>query len=105
MSTFSLIGSAPMRLLQHLPQHLPDEDDTEINRFKIKMALNLFLQPRAKLDGSSDKMGHRRMSRRMLWVWQCPAMLMSYSWVFCKQERGTSSGEARYTMSELCGQY
>lgn len=80
MSTFSLVGSAPIRLLQHLP----DKNDTEYDDHKIQMALNLFLQPPAKLANSNGETEHRRISRRMLWVWQCPAMLMSYSWVFCK---------------------
>lgn len=88
MSTFSLIGSAPTRLLQHLP----DKDDTKYNEQNIQMALNLFLQPPTKPASSSGQMRHRQISRRMLWVWQGPAMLMSYSWVFCRQERGTSSG-------------
>ena len=87
MSTFSLIGSAPTRLLQHLP----DKDDTVYDELKIQRALNLFLQPPAELASLSGKIGRRQISRRMLWVWQCPAMLMSYSWIFCKQERGTSS--------------
>ncbi|KAF2469611.1 uncharacterized protein BDR25DRAFT_304343 [Lindgomyces ingoldianus] len=88
MSTFSLVGSAPTRLLRHLP----DEDGTEYNEHKIQMALNLFLQSQAQRPSSSGKMERRQISRRMLWVWQCPAMLMSYSWVFCKQEGGTNSG-------------
>lgn len=88
MSTFSLIGSAPTRLLQHLPGK--DDEEYKYNKHNIEMALNLFLQLRAKDDNASGKM-NRQISRRMLWVWQCPAMLMSYSWVLCKQERGTSS--------------
>jgi hypothetical protein len=83
MSTLALVGAAPTRLLLHLP----DKSDTEYNEHKIKMALNLFLQPPTKIAGSGGggKMEHRGISRRMLWVWQCPAMLMSYSWLFCKQ--------------------
>ena len=97
MSTFSLIGSAPIRLLQGLPDEKNDaekddaeKDDAEkYDEHKIQMALNLFLQPPpAKLAPSRGKTQDRQISRTMLWVWQCPAMLMSYSWVFCKQRTG-----------------
>lgn len=72
LSTFSMIGSAPTRVLQHLPK----KDQAHCSEDDIKCALNLFLQP---LSAESTK--HREISWRMLWAWQCPAMLMSYSWV------------------------
>jgi hypothetical protein len=80
MSTFALVGSAPTRLLQHLP----DKHDTECDEHRMQMALNLFLRPRAKSGRPSGAMGHRGICGRMLWAWQCPAMLMSYSWVLCE---------------------
>jgi hypothetical protein len=80
MSTFSMIGSAPTRLLQHLPEK---DNDVEYDERRINMALKLFLRPVDKGVRSGGKVKHRRISRSMLWVWQCPAMLMSYSWVFC----------------------
>ena len=80
MSTFSMIGSAPTRVLQHLPEK---DNDDGYDEHRTRMALNLFLQPVDKSVRSGGKVEHRRISRSMLWVWQCPAMLMSYSWVFC----------------------
>ncbi|KAI9886617.1 MAG: hypothetical protein M1823_001596 [Watsoniomyces obsoletus] len=92
MSTFSLVGSAPTRLLQHLPndanmtydeQHLPNEANMKYNQRQFKIALNLFLQPSEQHGNSTDSnAANRHICRRMLWVWQCPAMLMSYSWIF-----------------------
>lgn len=73
MAAFSMIGSAPTRLLQHLPE----TDQKDYDGDKIERASNLFLQRVSK----STKGEKRNISRRMLWVWQCPAMLMSYSWV------------------------
>lgn len=73
MATFSMIGSAPTRLLQHLPA----ADQKDFDEVMTERALNLFLQPTCK----SVKGNPRKISRRMLWAWQCPAMLMSYSWI------------------------
>jgi hypothetical protein len=78
MSTFSLISSAHQRLLRHLP----DKGSLEYSEEEIPLALNLFLQPPLKPGSLSVELEPRRISRRMLWVWQCPTMLMSYSWVF-----------------------
>ncbi|KAH8885993.1 hypothetical protein GQ53DRAFT_876283 [Thozetella sp. PMI_491] len=78
MSTFSLISSAHQRLLRHLPE----KDNLEYNGDKIRLALNLFLQPPVKPANLDTKMQPRRISKRMLWFWQCPMMLMHYSWVF-----------------------
>jgi hypothetical protein len=78
MSTFSLISSAHQRLLRHLPE----KDNLDYSEDKLLLALNLFLQPAVKPTSLSGKMEPRRVSRRMLWIWQCPTMLMSYSWVF-----------------------
>lgn len=77
-SSFSLISSAHQRLLRHLPEK---DDDLEYNEDKIRLALTLFLQPPLEPASPSAKVKQRRISRRMLWVWQCPTMLMSYSWV------------------------
>lgn len=78
MSTFSLISSAPTRLLKHLPV----KDDMDYSDEAIRMALNLFLQPPTTPASVHAKIEPRRISKRMLWVWQCPTMLMNYSWVF-----------------------
>jgi hypothetical protein len=78
MSVFAIISAAPTRLLEHLPgkgrKHYKDED--------IRVALGLFLQDSKRPDNLEDKREDRRVSKKMLWVWQCPTMLMSYSWVF-----------------------
>jgi hypothetical protein len=78
MSTFSLISSAHQRLLRHLPE----KDNLDYSEEQIRLALNLFLQPAVKPGNPGAKLEPRRISRRMLWIWQCPTMLMSYSWVF-----------------------
>ncbi|KAF2650658.1 hypothetical protein K491DRAFT_608412 [Lophiostoma macrostomum CBS 122681] len=78
MSTFSMIGSAPTRLLQHLPEK---DNNEKYDERTVKIALNLFLRPVDKSARAGGKMKARKISRSMLWVWQCPAMLMSYSWV------------------------
>jgi hypothetical protein len=78
MSVFALISSVPTRLLQHLPQK---DDMFDFDDDKIRVALNLFLQPPMKPDGSGPATKYRRRSKKMLWVWQCPTMLVSYSWV------------------------
>jgi len=77
MSSFALISSAHQRLLRHLP----GKDDLDYDEDKIMLALNLFLQPPLAPADLSAKVQPRQISRRMLWVWQCPTMLMSYSWV------------------------
>ncbi|KAI1370823.1 hypothetical protein F4677DRAFT_437309 [Hypoxylon crocopeplum] len=79
LSTFSLISSAHQRLLRHLPRS--EQDSQEYNDDKLQLALNLFLQPPVKVASLSAKPEARRISSRMLWIWQCPMMLMSYSWV------------------------
>jgi hypothetical protein len=78
MSTFSLISSAHQRLLRHLPE----KDNLDYSEEQIRLALNLFLHPPVKPGNLGAKLEPRRISRRMLWIWQCPTMLMSYSWVF-----------------------
>lgn len=81
MSCFALISSAHQRLLRHLPKYKEDSEkhDLDYDLDKIPVALNLFLKPAVR-PGTATK--QRPISLRMLWVWQCPAMLMSYSWVF-----------------------
>ncbi|KAI9164086.1 hypothetical protein HJFPF1_05722 [Paramyrothecium foliicola] len=85
LSTFALISSAHQRLLRHLPKKEEKDCQVEFSDEKIKLALNLFLQPPphpTKLPTkNSPEPQHRRISIKMLWVWQCPTMLMSYSWV------------------------
>lgn len=81
LSIFALISSAHQRLLRHLPS---DKFQDDFDDAKIKLALNLFLSPPVQgkaLDQTSPKQWRRRASRRMLWMWQCPTMLMNYSWV------------------------
>lgn len=81
LSIFALISSAHQRLLRHLPSDKfqePFDDD------KIKLALNLFLSPPVRPKGTnknSSSQPTREISSRMVWMWQCPVMLMSYSWV------------------------
>ncbi|KAI2617141.1 hypothetical protein GGR54DRAFT_641246 [Hypoxylon sp. NC1633] len=79
LSTFSLIGSAHQRLLRHLPSL--EKDSQEFDDSKIQLALNLFLQPPLSVANLNTKLEPRRISGRMLWIWQCPMMLMNYSWV------------------------
>ncbi|KAK0744372.1 hypothetical protein B0T21DRAFT_87866 [Apiosordaria backusii] len=75
MSFFALIGSAHQRLLRRLPKEPSDLlSDSDLAR-----CLSLFLQPPV---APGDKMFDRDISARMLWFWQCPTMLMSFSWVF-----------------------
>lgn len=76
MSCFALISSAHQRLLRHLPR---TAEDVDFGKDRLAVALNLFLQLPTAPPAETD---YRRMSMRMLWVWQCPTMLMSYSWVF-----------------------
>ncbi|KAH6695326.1 hypothetical protein F5X68DRAFT_227306 [Plectosphaerella plurivora] len=76
MSCFALIGSAHQRLLRHLPGM---DDDDSFDDERLDIALNLFLRPS---EATAVETKHRHMSIRMLWVWQCPTMLMSHSWVF-----------------------
>ncbi|OTB05370.1 hypothetical protein M426DRAFT_10695 [Hypoxylon sp. CI-4A] len=78
-SFFSLISSAHQRLLRHLPMSEPH--GLEFNDAKLQLALNLFLQPPLNVLDLSVKPDLRRISSRMLWIWQCPMMLMSHSWV------------------------
>jgi hypothetical protein len=76
LSSFSLISSAHQRLLRHIPKDAKAED---YDKQKIAKALTLFLQPPGK---PRLILKPRRISSRMLWVWQCPIMLMHFSWVF-----------------------
>ena len=78
MSCFALISSAHQRLLRHLPEirKTEEKEQLEYDKEKVPAALNLFLKP------ASVTTKQRAVSMRMLWVWQCPTMLMSYSWVF-----------------------
>lgn len=81
LSTFALISSAHQRLLRHLPT---DRFQENFDEEKIQLALNLFLSPPVRLketEGNSPKRFRRQSSSRMIWIWQCPTMLMSYSWV------------------------
>jgi hypothetical protein len=81
LSIFALISSAHQRLLRHLPSEKFQEPFDED---KIKLALNLFLSPPVRPKGSKKNPpspAERRISLRMIWMWQCPVMLMSYSWV------------------------
>ncbi|KAI1760087.1 hypothetical protein GGR53DRAFT_526516 [Hypoxylon sp. FL1150] len=79
LSSFSLISSAHQRLLRHLPKS--KLDGAEFDNARLRQALNLFLQPPLSGADLSDKRRLCRISNRMLWIWQCPIMLMSYSWV------------------------
>ena len=82
LSTFALISSAHQRLLRHLPR---DEFDDRFDDKKIQLALNLFLQPPLHPKNphkNPPQLPTRHSSARMIWIWQCPTMLMSYSWVF-----------------------
>ncbi|CAG1986056.1 unnamed protein product [Fusarium graminearum] len=72
-SLFALISSAHQRLLRHLPEKFDQEFDDQ----QFEVALSLFLKPVVGQQRSA-----REVSCRMLWFWQCPIMLMSYSWVF-----------------------
>ncbi|KAF5676101.1 hypothetical protein FHETE_2228 [Fusarium heterosporum] len=80
LSSFALIGSAHQRLLRHLPAAIEEDFGEQ----KLKIALSLFLQPviEEESDTPPSDSEMRRVSRKMLWFWQCPTMLMSYSWVF-----------------------
>jgi hypothetical protein len=73
LSLFALISSAHQRLLRYLPE----KEDQDFDDQQLEVALSLFLQPLVERSGQK-----RRISRKMLWFWQCPTMLMSYSWVF-----------------------
>ncbi|KAK0666619.1 hypothetical protein QBC41DRAFT_280517 [Cercophora samala] len=81
LSFFALISSAHQRLLRLLPSDQSDDfSDADLAR-----CLSLFLQPPVpEPPGQGGKKGvvHREVSRRMVWFWQCPTMLMSFSWVF-----------------------
>lgn len=77
-SCFALISSAQQRLLRRLPG--PEDDDLVFPDEQVQIALNLLLQPVLKVPDGGKERG-RRVSRRMLYVWQNPTMLMSYSWV------------------------
>jgi hypothetical protein len=72
-SLFALISSAHQRLLRYLPERFDQEFDDQ----QFEVALSLFLQPVI-----GQQRAARKISCRMLWFWQCPMMLMSYSWVF-----------------------
>ncbi|KAH6991941.1 hypothetical protein EDB82DRAFT_535102 [Fusarium venenatum] len=72
-SIFALISSAHQRLLRYLPE----KADQEFEDKQIEVALSLFLRP---VKGQQKDM--KKISFKMLWFWQCPTMLMSYSWVF-----------------------
>lgn len=76
LSIFALVSSAHQRLLRHLPSDKFQDFDDD----KIKLALNLFLSPPVQTNAST-RQPKRRASWRMIWIWQCPTMLMSYSWV------------------------
>ncbi|KAI0169921.1 hypothetical protein GGR52DRAFT_487888 [Hypoxylon sp. FL1284] len=79
LSTFSLISSAHQRLLRHLPKS--EEDVAVFTDTKLQLALNLFLKPAVDVTDLDVEPPLRPVSSRMLWIWQCPMMLMSYSWV------------------------
>jgi hypothetical protein len=73
LSSFALVSLAHQTLLRYLPE----EEGQSFDKKQSTAALSLFLQPPVREDGQ-----RRRISRKMLWFWQCPTMLMSYSWVF-----------------------
>ncbi|KAI6080242.1 hypothetical protein F4821DRAFT_266088 [Hypoxylon rubiginosum] len=79
LSSFSLIDSAHQRLLRHLPKS--EATGLEFSDTKLQQALSLFLQPPLDVADLGAKRELRRISNRMLWIWQCPMMLMHYSWV------------------------
>jgi hypothetical protein len=90
LSIFALISSAHQRLLRHLPSdkscsgRLESGFQESFDDDKIKLALNLFLSPPLPPTGSNNKPPTpptREISSRMVWMWQCPVMLMNYSWV------------------------
>ncbi|KAH6645123.1 hypothetical protein BKA67DRAFT_542100 [Truncatella angustata] len=74
LSTFALISSAHQRLLRYLPE----KDDEPFDERRLIEALSLFLRP--PVPRGNNTFGRRR-SNKMLWFWQCPIMLMNYSWV------------------------
>ncbi|KAK4675227.1 hypothetical protein QC764_0075820 [Podospora pseudoanserina] len=76
LSFFALISSAHQRLLRLLPKDPSDE----LSEADLARCLSLFLQPPVP-PGKGDRMFQRGISRRMVWFWQCPTMLMSFSWV------------------------
>ena len=60
ISTFSLIGFAHIRLLEHLP----DKNKVDFDEKKISMILSLFLQSSAKQNNFNVTTKHRRMSKK-----------------------------------------
>jgi len=71
LSIFSLISSTIDQLLEWLPS----EQQEDMSEDRRKAVLGLLVE---------QHRGELNLSPRwvMVWVWQCPVMLMSWSWVF-----------------------
>jgi hypothetical protein len=83
LSIFSLISSSQQRLLEQIPDKIHTLSDDELPR-----TLRTMLRPQRVgvsdvESGVSDIMRQPPLvvDRKMVWIWQCPLMLMSFSWV------------------------
>ncbi|KAI0151685.1 hypothetical protein GGR57DRAFT_179346 [Xylariaceae sp. FL1272] len=72
LSIFSLISSVQSRLLSVFPH-----PDCGGNDQAASHVLDVVLR-----SDHSPSSGQRERSIALLWMWQCPTMLMSYSWLF-----------------------
>jgi hypothetical protein len=92
-STTSLISSALQRLLERLPDSQANAN--RLGEQEVLRLLGLVLRPVGGCALSAVEQDHVERGVRqaqhdmrfethhsLLWVWQCPTMLMSYAWVF-----------------------
>lgn len=79
LSVFALVSFSQQRMLDqiHDPHHADDDEHW-------KRLLHLFLRSSRRNDNADVELGGGGSSlvpdRKLIWVWQNPMMLMSYSW-------------------------
>lgn len=76
-----MISSTQQRFLEQFPQS-EDGYNSEV----IQILLELLLQPSINITfgdtENTPRQNNREISMHMLWIWQTPMMLISWSWMF-----------------------
>jgi hypothetical protein len=93
LSTFALISSAQQRLLELIPdfnlKNLSAAELSTLGDLVLVESVNSTAAKKLKpCNGTPDadpehaSQPQKEVSQKMIWIWQSPMMLMSWSWVF-----------------------
>jgi len=79
LSVFALVSSAQQRFLEKLPNGPHDMPDVQVRK-TLRLMLKPSSTPTQITDSGPDR-ARLEADPKMVWVWQSPLMLMSFSWV------------------------